>query len=279
MKDKKVKILVACHKPDSVYEDEVYTPIHVGRAISKCTDDMHHMIGDDTGDNISDKNPMYCEVTAQYWAWKNLKDVEYIGLCHYRRYFGQRVTKDNIEFFLSDKYDVMLAKKQYDYKKVLFRLILASSQEDLYIFLYAIKKLYPEYLSTACEFINNNVIIGYNMFIMKKAEFDKFAKWQFDILFEMEKYIKISGYTRAKRVYGYYAEYLLPIYCLYNKLHIRYSPVVSMVGEKEKRTMKVRVRNVIFKIWFRIVLKHIRWEDKPTLTGLAVDYPDIDFNI
>ena len=56
MKDKKVKILVACHKPDSVYEDEVYTPIHVGRAISKCTDDMHHMIGDDTGDNISDKN-------------------------------------------------------------------------------------------------------------------------------------------------------------------------------------------------------------------------------
>lgn len=72
------------------------------------------------------------------------------------------------------------------------------------------------------------------MFIMKKAEFDKFAKWQFDILFEMEKYIKISGYTRAKRVYGYYAEYLLPIYCLYNKLHIRYSPVVSMVGEKEK---------------------------------------------
>lgn len=208
-----------------------------------------------------------------------MKDVEYIGLCHYRRYFGQRVTNDNIEFFLSDKYDVMLAKKQYDYKKVLFRLILASSQEDLYIFLYAIKKLYPEYLSTACEFINNNVIIGYNMFIMKKAEFDKFAKWQFDILFEMEKYIKISGYTRAKRVYGYYAEYLLPIYCLYNKLHIRYSPVVSMVGEKEKRTMKVRVRNVIFKIWFRIVLKHIRWEDKPTLTGLAVDYPDIDFNI
>lgn len=90
----------------------------------------------------------------------------------------------------------MLAKKQYDYKKVLFRLILASSQEDLYIFLYAIKKLYPEYLSTACEFINNNVIIGYNMFIMKKAEFDKFAngnliffsKWRNTL-----KYLDILG--------------------------------------------------------------------------------------
>lgn len=151
----------------------MYTPIHVGRAISKCTDDMHHMIGDDTGDNISDKNPMYCEVTAQYWAWKNLKDVEYIGLCHYRRYFGQRVTNDNIEFFLSDKYDVMLAKKQYDYKKVLFRLILASSQEDLYIFLYAIKKLYPEYLSTAYNPKNEKTVLE------KRKRFFRFSDYKY----------------------------------------------------------------------------------------------------
>lgn len=49
----KVKILVACHKPAEVYRDNVYTPIHVGRAVSKCTDKMQDMIGDDTGDNIS----------------------------------------------------------------------------------------------------------------------------------------------------------------------------------------------------------------------------------
>ena len=29
-----MKILVASHKPDQVYSDEVYTPIHVGRSIS-----------------------------------------------------------------------------------------------------------------------------------------------------------------------------------------------------------------------------------------------------
>lgn len=65
-----VKILVACHKPCEVYHDDVYTPIHVGRSISKYKNEMKDFIGDDTGDNISTKNSSYCELTAQYWAWK-----------------------------------------------------------------------------------------------------------------------------------------------------------------------------------------------------------------
>lgn len=40
---------------------------------------------DNEGDNISGKNPDYCELTAQYWAWKNI-DCDYYGFFHYRRY-------------------------------------------------------------------------------------------------------------------------------------------------------------------------------------------------
>ena len=55
----KIKIFVASHKPDKVYHDNVYTPIHVGRSISRYKDEMADMIGDNTGDNISEKNPTY----------------------------------------------------------------------------------------------------------------------------------------------------------------------------------------------------------------------------
>ncbi len=45
-----------------------------------------NMVGDNTGDNISLKNKSYCELTTQYWAWKNV-DADYYGFCHYRRFF------------------------------------------------------------------------------------------------------------------------------------------------------------------------------------------------
>lgn len=42
---------------------------------------------DNTGDNISSKNKYYCELSTQYWVWKNI-DSEYYGFCHYRRYLS-----------------------------------------------------------------------------------------------------------------------------------------------------------------------------------------------
>ena len=101
-------ILVACHKPCEMYNKGIYTPIQVGKAISEYN---LGIIGDDTGDNISQKNPSYCELTAQYWAWKNV-DCRYIGLCHYRRYFETVYTNDLLERIFS-KYDVILPRPVY----------------------------------------------------------------------------------------------------------------------------------------------------------------------
>ena len=84
-----LKILVAYHKKSPVVENEVFLPIHLGQG-----DDYDYlatqMIGDDTGDNISQKNSTYNEFTAVYWAWKNYDKIgnpDYIGLNHYRRFF------------------------------------------------------------------------------------------------------------------------------------------------------------------------------------------------
>ena len=85
MHPSETKILVCCHKPADIPDNGIFLPVHCGKALS---DKDLGMTGDDTGDNISAKNPNYCELTALYWAWKNLKGTEYIGLYHYRRFFS-----------------------------------------------------------------------------------------------------------------------------------------------------------------------------------------------
>lgn len=78
-----IKIIVCYHKPGKYISNEVYVPVHVGKATSKYNLPIQ---GDNEGENISSLNYTYCELTGLYWAWKNIK-ADYIGLCHYRRFF------------------------------------------------------------------------------------------------------------------------------------------------------------------------------------------------
>jgi hypothetical protein len=78
-----IAIIVAWHKKLSYQFTSLYLrPIQVGAATSNT--DLG-ILKDNTGDNISAKNDNYCELTAIYWAWKNL-NADYYGLMHYRRY-------------------------------------------------------------------------------------------------------------------------------------------------------------------------------------------------
>ena len=64
----------------------MYLPVQMGHAIHPGIG----YIGDDTGENISERNGNFCELTGLYWAAKNL-DSDYIGIVHYRRYFASRL--------------------------------------------------------------------------------------------------------------------------------------------------------------------------------------------
>ena len=74
---------MCCHKEVKVPKHPLLIPTQVGTAlaVNRFSDFLH----DDTGDNISVKNRSYCELTAQYWAWKNI-EADYYGFFHYRRY-------------------------------------------------------------------------------------------------------------------------------------------------------------------------------------------------
>ena len=212
----KIKILVACHKPGTVNQDEVFTPIHVGRVISKYKDEMAGMIGDDTGENISEKNPQYCELTAQYWAWKNNFNVEYIGFCHYRRFFDIKI--EDIEKTLQQK-DAIVIEFLFDHP-IWREITHFITVEDMTIMLMVLKKKYPEYEETLLKYLNGHTLYAKNMFICRKALFDQYAEWLFDVLFECERYIKPSPYTRGLRALAYMGEFLLPVYLMHQRCRV-----------------------------------------------------------
>ena len=121
---KNIKILIATHKLYEMPTDPMYLPIHVGK---KGKEEIG-FIGDETGENISEKNPYYCELTALYWAWKNL-NADYIGLAHYRRHFSYRKkskkTFENVLTYseassLLENVDVIVPKKRKYYIENLY---------------------------------------------------------------------------------------------------------------------------------------------------------------
>ncbi len=83
-----VKILISYNKLHTLLQNDILTPIQTGRAVAD--EVFENMIGDDTGENISDQNPKFSELSAQYWAWKNYEKIgnpDWIGHMQYRRHF------------------------------------------------------------------------------------------------------------------------------------------------------------------------------------------------
>lgn len=242
----KLKIFICCHKPYNGYRDEVYTPIHLGRAVSLCTDQMQDMIGDDTGENISEKNPYYSEATGIYWIWKNVHDCEYVGLHHYRRFFLNKFTNNNIDKFFSNGYDVLMVRPFLcDYTNRWYFTLAYMSCEDLLILRSVIKGLYSEYVSTFDTVMNDFTYNAFNMIICKKRLYDEYAKWMFDILFQVEKIIKQSAYPNSRRTLAYMSELLTPIYFKHHKKKIRYQSI-TMEGNAVPYTFKFKVFVFLF---------------------------------
>ena len=214
----KVNVIIATHKKYEMPKYESYLPIHVGK---EGKDDIG-FTGDNTGDNISKKNPYFCELTGIYWAWKNLK-ADYIGLAHYRRHFkGNTKSKNKFEQVLSDKEinellkknDIILPKKREYYIENLYSHYEHTLHiETLDITGEIIKEKYPKYMKEFDLLKKRTSAHMFNMFIMKKEIMNDYCEWLFDILFELEKRIDTSKYDSFHaRFYGRVSELLLDVW-------------------------------------------------------------------
>lgn len=231
-------------------QHEYFFPVEAGASLH---DGTIPYTPDNTGDNISLKNPHYCELTAHYWAWKNLKGkADIIGLNHYRRYFDfgrrwksfspdRRFTSpaffDNPYLFpdlsrLLSEYDIILPNTRNYPFCVATQYAAWHIVDDWRILKQVIAELTSEYIpafEAAME--HRNRYSGYNMFITRWELFEEYSEWLFQILFEVEKRCKLSAYPVQARIFGYMSERLINVFCEYKQLKIKHIPIIMPIEE------------------------------------------------
>lgn len=241
------KIIVCCHKQDVMAKQDPYMPVHVGKTLS---DAELGIQPDNEGENISAKNRSYCELTGLYWAWKNLKDVDVIGLCHYRRYLDFHSQCDNVmpetpfktedfdKIDLSIPADVLenlhdgeayVAKPRYYRHSLYDDYCIAHISDDIRTLEKYIMTTQPEDIREAWyEYMHRNCQLRhYNMFIMTWRDFDAYCSWLFPLLEEMEKRIDITYYSPVQgRIWGYMAERLMNVWLLAKGFKLHEKPVI-----------------------------------------------------
>ena len=158
-----------------------------------------------------------------------------------------------MDALLGDKYDMILAPLIGEHIKIGDRLIKSTCLEDAFIFVKCMAKISPDYYQTALKILSGNAVSPYNMFVMRNDLFKQFANWQFGVLSEAEKYVKPSGYSRMRRVYGYMSEMMLTTFAVHNNLRVLNMPIVSIFGDDGELVLGENPRG-----WLkRMIIKYI----------------------
>ena len=238
--NKKVKIYIATHKAFTPPNIPEYVPIQVGKARTEL--DFGYLT-DYTGDNISIKNNNYCELTALYWIWKNDKESDIVGLCHYRRYFIKshiqnikNLIKQNKVIKLLKNNEVILPKKKLWAGNVENCYIKCAGKNederrraiDLQVLRDVFNKKDKTYLPALEEILASKYATYANMIIARKNVINEYCEWLFSILFAMEEeMIKRKIYFENSRVFGFISEILLGVWIRRNKLKVKYCSILN----------------------------------------------------
>lgn len=237
-----IKILISCHRGVAYPKSELFLPVHVG---AEGKPPLEGMQPDNEGENISDRNFTYSELTAQYWAWKNL-DADYVGLCHYRRYFcfggerhhandhaqiedaclcpsaveryhiddvrAVRAALENHDVICAPEWSVLGVPTPEGTKRTVRSHMVGyalMTDADLDELVRICRELKPDYADELVRYLNGNRYLGYNCFVMARALFDRLCEFEFPILEEFDRNFSYEGLTgNRRRICGYLGEIL-----------------------------------------------------------------------
>ncbi|MCE5212737.1 MAG: DUF4422 domain-containing protein [Deltaproteobacteria bacterium] len=273
-----IKIFVS-HRIE-LYSETVNNPLYYNVRCGAVDDHRKNvaMPGDNTGNHISARRVSFGEFTVQYWAWKNI-EADYYGLCHYRRYlsfapvsFPVNYNNHVIEPFL-DRFSIKrhwLLNESYMRELIEAHDIVVNQNTDirlvtvretpkktvyahwvdwdghlidrkvLEILIDLIEKMHPGYLQSAREYFAGWKFRACNCYILRRDLFLRLCEFQFDILFELEKRLDMSGYENdMKRMPSYMGEIMYGIFIHHLQKQGKYRVLeLPLVFFKETRRSK-----------------------------------------
>lgn len=230
---KRIAVFVATHAAFTPPDNPLYIPLHVGR---EGKPDLGYL-GDNVGVHISDLNMLYGELTGLFWMWQNVSQMDYAGMCHYRRYFlNDRGFEMQREEYLSLllQYDAVVPKHAECDETYLKHYGKAHNVRDLEAVGRAIEKLYPEYIPYYRKAMEGKIFYSGNLFVTSLPIMKGYAEWLFSVFAEASEEIDVTAYDAYhRRVYGFLSEQMMYIYMMKHNISF-YEAVVGISEEKEE---------------------------------------------
>ncbi len=229
------KVFVVTHLPFERTLTEPYSSIRVGGKVFPSD------FSDDCEDEIAQKNPYFCELTALYWVWKNYKyqAKDYMGLVHYRRsltsgnifdvLFCQSLTDQRIKKDL-ETFDLILPKPDFFEEGLYQQYVKSHPANDLDLCFDVLVECYPKLKENIDRYKDMQHVSLFNIFISKATLFNEYCNWLFPVLFQLETMICLDGRSAYQnRVFGFLAERLLNIWVMSKpSLKIKYYPLLRV---------------------------------------------------
>lgn len=259
-----MKVYVVTHEPISIDLPPDYELFQVGAAVNGAFCEHNDAVGED---NISVKNPNYCELTAAYWIWKNDHENDIVGLMHYRRFLTRSILSNSIKHLIDEntvirnlrKYDFLAPKRMEMIPNVKKQMLDGAVRHESFDILeQVVCDLYPDYKSAFTRVFYGSKTYICNIFIARKKDCDEYYSWLFSIFDEMEKYVDMSGYsTQEQRLYGYLSERLFTVYAIKNNKRVKEFRMLTLPGHSfAKRIingLKNKLKNKLKQILYALL--------------------------
>lgn len=190
------------------------SPFFAGALKDNWQKDKYELYEDSSFENITRLNDSFGELTANYWVWKNYNKIDYVGFCHYRRYFNflenklfylnkvlVNPNKEVMEYLGSENQLIkireilksadMITTRHYVYNESIEQQFCNSHQADIWVkYLELIEEMAPEYIKKNIGWYKvSNEFRFYPIFITKWEIFDEYCSILFPILFKLKSII------------------------------------------------------------------------------------------